>query len=108
MAAPRDAARARMTREHRIDPADWERLEALWEVASALPPNQRAEMLRSHAVDDALREELESLLARARAAEAFFDRLKTVVSEAPTEKADGPGDLPVADPIIGSTISHYR
>ena len=97
-----------MTHEFRIGAADWERLEVLWEIASTLPPTERDAMLRSHSVDDALREELESLLARASAAEAFFDRLKTVVSEAPTEAADAQGDPPVADPIIGSTVGHYR
>jgi tetratricopeptide (TPR) repeat protein len=103
-----------MTNEDRIEPGDWERLEALWETAVALSPTERDELLKSHGVDGALREELESLLARTNAAEVFFDRLRTLVSDvAPTAaetdaQDDTTLDPPVADPMIGSTVGHYR
>jgi tetratricopeptide (TPR) repeat protein len=103
-----------MTNEHRIEPGDWERLEALWETAVALPATERDELLKSHAVDGALREELESLIARASTAEMFFDRLRALVSDAVPAAAetdaqnDTRSDPPVADPMIGSTVGHYR
>ncbi|HEY9225474.1 MAG TPA: serine/threonine-protein kinase, partial [Gemmatimonadaceae bacterium] len=99
-----------MTRDRHLEPDDWERLAALWETASALPPDQRDEMLRSHAIDGALRDELESLLARASVAEAFFDRLHAVVSDT-AHMAAASGRQPAqlgADPLLESTVGHYR
>ena len=94
-----------MTRKPSLDPAEWSRLEALWEVARELPADQREELLSSPAVDGALREELESLLAHASAAETFFDRFRTVVPEASRPDAHAP---PNADPMVGATLGHYQ
>lgn len=92
-----------MTDEHDTAPEEWSRLEALWEAVSALPPHERGSFLASNNIDGALREELESLLSRADSAEAFFDRLVTVVPR---------GDLgstpPRADPMLGATVAHYE
>ena len=61
-----------MTRADRLGPDGWNRLEALWDIARDLSPEQRAEFLASQEVDDSIREELEALLAHASAAEPFF------------------------------------
>ncbi len=107
-----------MTHEQRMKPEDWERLAALWEEASSLPPHERDAMLASHAVHGALREELESLLDRADDAEAFFGRLQTAVSDSdpsPVFMEEEPADPaleatppPSPDPLLGSTVAHYR
>src|SRR5438552_14278267 len=91
-----------MTGEPSFEPHEWSRLEALWEAARALPRDQRDDMLASHAVDGALRGELESLLARASAAETFFDRLLTVVPQARHAVSQD------ADPMLGATVGHYQ
>jgi tetratricopeptide (TPR) repeat protein len=112
-----------VTRGHRLGPDEWTRLEALWDTARELSPDQRDKFLASHEVDDVLREELEALLARASAAEVFFDRLRAVVSQAAptTVQPDLDGHAhdeaataaltsarTAADPMIGATVAHYQ
>ena len=95
-----------MTDRPRVSAEDWKRLEALWDAAADLSPDQREELFRSQAVDDALRAELESLLARADSAQAFFGRLQGVVAESqPTVEATQRAS---SDAMIGSTVAHYH
>jgi tetratricopeptide (TPR) repeat protein len=97
------------------------RLEALWEVITAIPPEDRARYAESLDVDPALREELASLIAHAADAERFFGRLgaamEVVVEAAALEDAgtttSGTTATDVAaggvdDPVIGHTVGHYR
>jgi serine/threonine-protein kinase len=102
-----------MTDGPRVSASDWKRLEALWDAAAELSPDQREEFFRLHAVDGALRAELESLLARADASQAFFGRLQSVVcdvqSTAETEReTPARSTRSGADPLIGSTVGHYH
>jgi serine/threonine-protein kinase len=86
---------------------DWHRLEELWEKARALPPDQRAALVASEALDPDLRRELESLLDHAGAGEAFFGRLQIVVSH-DAARRDPAAARTAADPLIGTTVAHYR
>jgi len=55
-------------------PADWERLRALFEDALASPPEERSVFLDEHINgNDTLRREIESLLAAHDAARNFLD-----------------------------------
>ena len=100
----------------RIGPREWSSLEELWERARDLTPEDREELLASHHVDDALRGELEALLARAKSAEVFFDRLRTAVehverADHPSEQADAASSVsadPRNDSLLGNVVGHYR
>ncbi len=104
-----------MTDERPLDPMAWERLEALWEAAANVPRGQRDEWLDAQGVHGALRDEITSLLAHADTAGEFFGRLQAVASDAAPSPAqaepsstDASDDDPAADPLIGSTVAHYR
>ena len=86
---------------------DWSQLEVLWEKVRALPPDQRAALLASETVDADLRNELESLLEHAGAGEAFFERLRTVVSR-DAERRGAPSTQSADDPQPGAIVAHYR
>lgn len=102
-----------MTREP-IEPKDWERLEALWDLAVTLSPEERIQLFEAQNVHGALRDECESLLARTGAAQEFFNRLQSVVRDSayltaePRDDSDVSTSTPDVDPMIGITIGHYR
>jgi len=92
-----------MNDTHARDPR-WERLEALYEAALALPEHERREFVDSQCQgDDALRHELASLLAFSPAAEEFFTRIGDDVRDA---VADRLPDVP--DERIGTAMRQYR
>ena len=93
-----------MSNAHAANPANWERLEALYEAASALPASERAAFLDAEcAGDDVLRRELESLLASAPASESFFSRISDAVW---TLIADQVAEPP--DELVGAAVGRYR
>jgi eukaryotic-like serine/threonine-protein kinase len=99
-----------MTLERGVASNELSQLEALWDSARGLTPNERDELLASDSVDDALRDELESLLARADTAEAFFGRLRDAVPDARIAMRNGRESAAQADAdaLLGATVGHYR
>jgi serine/threonine-protein kinase len=86
------------------EPANWERLEELFESASALPVRERPAFLAvACAGDDSTRGELEALLACTPAAERFFGRMGGVLQAA---AAEPPPDL--EDVLVGTRIGRYH
>jgi TolB-like protein len=87
------------------DPAEWRRLETLYERASQLPPSRRAEyLLEECGEEEALRSQLDSLLSITPEAEHFFHRMASAVRDAVA--ADQLKQHP--DPLIGTTFGRYR
>ncbi|MCI0433471.1 MAG: serine/threonine-protein kinase [Gemmatimonadetes bacterium] len=85
------------------DDLDWQRLESLYEAASALPAAERAAFLEEAcAQDHHMQRELQSLLSVAAPADVFFGRLdmaaRAILADDPTS----------ADPRVGTRIGHYR
>ena len=94
-----------------MDPASWDRLEALLAAGGALPPSERAAFAEREAPDDpALRAELASLLAVYDRSDERLDRLRREVLGTDVQgilrEAQQAAEEP--DPWIGRTVSHYE
>ena len=91
-----------------------DRLERLFESASALPPERRAEFVeRVCGADEDLRTTLAALVADAAEAQRFSDRVLRPAIEGVAGVLVGRGDsdaggLDGADPLLGQTIAHFR
>jgi len=86
------------------EPANWERLEELFESASALPVRERPAFLAvACAGDDSTRGELEALLACTPAAERFFGRMGGVLQAAAAEPPPA-----LEDALVGTRIGRYH
>ncbi len=109
--APKDHGRSG---EAPMDTARWQRVQALFDQARALPPGERTGFLDRACRDDAdLRAEAASLLSAADEASAFFDDLAEDVLS-PLRQAAGAaparteGSAEASDRWIGRTAQHYE
>jgi len=95
-----------------MDTAREDRIERLFEEASALPPEQRAAFLdRACGSDADLRAEMEGLVAHADKAHRFVDRVAGPAMARAMGEAmgDSRGDAePGADPFVGQQVAHFR
>lgn len=93
-----------------MDAAQWKRLEALFDEARKLPPEEQSAFLDRACEDEALRAELEALLALDDEASGYFDRLAGSVLPSGLRRETSPREDPRSDSdaLIGQTVAHYE
>lgn len=94
-----------------MNPANWERLGELFEMALTLPPGERAEFIESSAGNDReMRDELVTLLEASHGADDYLNSLHDQVFGSDIRGAlqDVLDGSEASDPWIGRSVSHYR
>jgi eukaryotic-like serine/threonine-protein kinase len=94
-----------------VEPERWRQIERLYHAALDVEESQRPRFLEdSCAGDESLQREVESLLAQVEEGESFLEgpALEAAAKALAGDEARTPDAQSDSDPIVGTTISHYR